>query len=119
MCAGRQTGGAHPSVGREAGALFRLCAAERELAGKPLTPDAGRQNGSTRARRLHESRRQFRFTGLAKQVGVTLAVVRDGNTAMPAFPGRTLAWAHARAGRGHGRKTDTSLSRQRLCLSQL
>src|SRR5215208_6086326 len=72
---GRQTGGAHPSVGRRAGALFRLCAAERELAGKPLTPDAGRQNGSTRARRLHEGRGQFRFTGLAKQVGVTLAVV--------------------------------------------
>src|SRR4029453_3350518 len=53
----------------------RLCAAERELAREPLTADAGRQDASTRARRLDEPRCKLRFAGFTKQVGVTLAVI--------------------------------------------
>src|SRR6187200_3462378 len=60
---------------RANGCAPRLCAAERELARKPLTPDAGRQDASTRARRLDELRGQLRFAGLTKQVGMTLAVI--------------------------------------------
>jgi hypothetical protein len=65
---------AHPSSG-EADALLVSCAAERELAGEPLTPDAGRQEASARARRLNEFRRQFRFAGLTKPIGMALAVI--------------------------------------------
>jgi len=65
---------AHPSSG-ETDALLVLCAAERELAGELLTPDAGRQEASARARGLDELRRQFRFAGLTKQIGMALAVI--------------------------------------------
>jgi len=62
-------------LGRGALRSLSLCAAERELAGEPLTPDAGRQEASARARRLHELRRQFGFASLTKQIGMALAVV--------------------------------------------
>ena len=60
---------------RANGCASHLRATERELAGEPLTPDAGRQEASARARRLHELRREFRFAGLTKQIGMALAVI--------------------------------------------
>src|SRR4026209_770524 len=65
---------AHPSSG-ETDALLVSCAPERELAGEPPTPDPGRPDASARGWRLRELRRQFRFAGLTKQIGMALAVI--------------------------------------------
>jgi hypothetical protein len=63
-----------PAIGRT-GAPLVLRVAEPELAREPRTPGAGRQGSSAQARRLHELRSEFRFTGLAKKIRMTLAVI--------------------------------------------
>ena len=63
-----------PAIGRT-GAPLVLRVAEPELAREPRTPGAERQGSSAQARRLHELRSEFRFTGLTKKIRMTLAVI--------------------------------------------
>ena len=74
-----------PAFGRT-GALLVLRVAESELAREPCTPCAGRQEASTRARRLHELRSQLRLASFAEQIGVTLAVIPQMRFRVHALP---------------------------------